>query len=520
MALPNTNPRFGKPPRWPKGLNRYNELVWPPRSKKMPPRLPIEGILPYKNSLAGRMNVDALQSYLNSPPRNTRPRTSQGLSRGSYNNFVNVPIEYNVSQEYDAFPIRPSTSQGVGPPLYNIDYNFNTAGDGGPSSNQSYKNLIASDAIEANEGEYQYNSDEYDDEYEIKLVPNDNVVDEGGSTQDGLGYNEPRIPITVPPHLREKLRMILLRMQTKISSRTRRPWFDLVRTLKLYDRSDEGICEEACFVKALEHFHILMSDEELLLVRAAYPDDSGTGFYWRAFANSLYPESGPGPFAKLRDGRFAGSQEVEGIDDLNELLTYATPKPNIALLQYYQRFDPSRVDQSGYSVQKGFNKRPYRGSVDGGHYENSNRAPEPLWPNPATPYAYPEPGVKYEKIIQSAPKATVFRPSTSRSKESAGSVIPQSQSSRPSTSGSGRRSVRGSYNFRRYTERPSSRSFSRQGRRTASKLTPQTVGSWKTTYWEPDWNYRAQPAGRGAKQRLPDLDSLPLMDYKRRDDSW
>lgn len=120
---------------------------------------------------------------------------------------------------------------------------------------------------------------------------------------------------------------LLVRIQGKIESRTRRPWFDLQRSY--YHRDNRAIKtptghssrhrsghvrEEHARTSgtalthislcpplsshselrlALEHFHVHLSDSELNLLFARFPKSlaTGTGFDFRAFAERLYPRN-------------------------------------------------------------------------------------------------------------------------------------------------------------------------------------------------------------------------------------
>jgi len=95
------------------------------------------------------------------------------------------------------------------------------------------------------------------------------------------------------------LASLLIRIQGKIESRTRRPWFDLQRSYFYSDAN--GVKSVAELRKALEHFHVLLSDPEYDLLYSGFPKGNG-GFDFKQFAAQLYPKESTNHI--IRDGRY------------------------------------------------------------------------------------------------------------------------------------------------------------------------------------------------------------------------
>lgn len=111
------------------------------------------------------------------------------------------------------------------------------------------------------------------------------------------------------------LRTLLPRMQSKIESRTRRPWYDLQRSY--YFKSKSGIASIAELSAALQHFHVSLSSSELDFLYKSYPTPSG-GFDFRSFAAALYPkDEEPQSVLIAKDGLSERREQLEKASKLN-----------------------------------------------------------------------------------------------------------------------------------------------------------------------------------------------------------
>lgn len=102
----------------------------------------------------------------------------------------------------------------------------------------------------------------------------------------------------------DSLGSLLIRIQAKIETRSRRPWYDLQRTY-YFDHTKKSINSIKELQIALEHFHVLISDAELAQLYSSFPlfDGDGTviGFNFRDFAERCYPREKPQ--GRIVDGR-------------------------------------------------------------------------------------------------------------------------------------------------------------------------------------------------------------------------
>jgi hypothetical protein len=105
------------------------------------------------------------------------------------------------------------------------------------------------------------------------------------------------------------LRTLLPRVQSKIESRTRRPWYDLQRSY--YFKSKSGIHSITELAAALQHFHVSLSSNEIEFLYQSYPSSTG-GFDFRSFASSLYPkDESPQSVLIAKDGLAERKQQIE-----------------------------------------------------------------------------------------------------------------------------------------------------------------------------------------------------------------
>jgi hypothetical protein len=100
---------------------------------------------------------------------------------------------------------------------------------------------------------------------------------------------------------------LILCPQGKIECRTRRPWFDLQRSY--YYRDQTGVIKNSHELKiALEHFHVLLSSQELEQLFDNFPGRNGS-FDFHAFAERMYPrERAPG---RIYEGRPVDEQQQQ-----------------------------------------------------------------------------------------------------------------------------------------------------------------------------------------------------------------
>lgn len=130
-----------------------------------------------------------------------------------------------------------------------------------------------------------------------------------------ISQNKPLAPSSHPPfcaipppmshHVsHDALAQLLIRIQGKIETRTRRPWFDLQRSYYFTDRS--GVIKNVAELKAaLEHFHVILSEAEYAQLFSSFPmpGSQGLKFDFKAFAEKMYSRADKPPAAKTVDGR-------------------------------------------------------------------------------------------------------------------------------------------------------------------------------------------------------------------------
>jgi hypothetical protein len=81
---------------------------------------------------------------------------------------------------------------------------------------------------------------------------------------------------------------LLARIQSKIESRTRRPWFDLHQSY--YYKNKKGIQSIKELSFALEHFHVGLTQAELQFVYETFPSKQQQGYFdFKEFAHRLFP---------------------------------------------------------------------------------------------------------------------------------------------------------------------------------------------------------------------------------------
>ena len=152
----------------------------------------------------------------------------------------------------------------------------------------------------------------------------------------------------------DALAQLLIRIQGKIETRTRRPWFDLQRSYYFTDRS--GVIKNVEELKtALVRFHVLLSEAEYAQLFASFPMPGNPGrFDFKAFAEKMYSRADKPPAAaKTVDGRvvatlFGGNeaspQQQQQQQQLSPQATQQQQAPRTPLQQ--PRFDGAGSSQT------------------------------------------------------------------------------------------------------------------------------------------------------------------------------
>jgi len=84
---------------------------------------------------------------------------------------------------------------------------------------------------------------------------------------------------------------LLARIASKVSERTRRPWFDLQRNY--FYKSKDGVTDPQQLCHALARFHIMLNDSEAQLLFSSFADPQRPNYFdFKRFAGSMFPEPG------------------------------------------------------------------------------------------------------------------------------------------------------------------------------------------------------------------------------------
>lgn len=86
---------------------------------------------------------------------------------------------------------------------------------------------------------------------------------------------------------------LVSRIRAKIEIRTRRAWFTLQRSY-FFPRED-GIRDIEQLRKSLEHFHIILTEDELHFLWNHFQKPNNGGFDFKHFASKCYPKPPPAP---------------------------------------------------------------------------------------------------------------------------------------------------------------------------------------------------------------------------------
>lgn len=130
----------------------------------------------------------------------------------------------------------------------------------------------------------------------------------------GQTYSYPSQPRqSTSTFTRSPLSLLLIRLASKITELTHSPWALLQRSY-FYKDNRNGIQSTSDLGKALEHFHILLSESELQLLFESFPSTSQPGrFDFKLFARTLFPPDDEHP--NIEDGRKAPSKYTQPIEE-------------------------------------------------------------------------------------------------------------------------------------------------------------------------------------------------------------
>src|SRR5206468_557508 len=117
---------------------------------------------------------------------------------------------------------------------------------------------------------------------------------------------------------------LLRRIASKIAEKSSRPWFELHRSHFYVEDNGSGISNPQDLSAAFQHFHVILSNEELNLLFRSYPILSSSssssssallrqvGFDFKSLANDLFPEfEGPVTYTKNKGVKLLEQQEQQ-----------------------------------------------------------------------------------------------------------------------------------------------------------------------------------------------------------------
>jgi len=100
-----------------------------------------------------------------------------------------------------------------------------------------------------------------------------------------------QIGLSVRRQAQGPVHRLLARIASKVSERTRRPWFDLQRNY--FYKSKDGVTDPQQLCHALARFHIMLNESEAQLLFSSFVDPQRPNYFdFKRFAGSMFPEPG------------------------------------------------------------------------------------------------------------------------------------------------------------------------------------------------------------------------------------